>query len=194
MLETITSRCTKLYFPKLSTKNINEFIINNYNLDSKHAHVVSNLSNGNITIANKLAKDFDTYIDKITNMIELIFNLDLNKWQKKFSKLKDKNEITFLLNLLSIYFNDMILFKTLQSKQKLKFNFLYEKIIKHSNRNETFKLEEILDIINETKQNLTLNVYYPLLITTFYLEIHQVLSNQSKKKMNYNNNPYLING
>ena len=99
-----------------------------------------------------------------------------------------------MLNLVSMYFNDMILFKTLQSKRKIRFSFLHNDIIKYTKKYRASKFDKILDIINETKKNLTQNVYHPLLITTFYLEIHQVLSNQSKKKMNYNQNPYLING
>ena len=194
MLETITSRCSKLYFSKLSTEEITKFITNNYNIDSEQVNIISNLSNGNITTANKIANNCETYISKITDIIDLLFNFNLSKWQKIFSKLKDKSEIIFLLNLVSMYFNDMILFKTLQSKRKIRFSFLHNDIIKYTKKYRASKFDKILDIINETKKNLTQNVYHPLLITTFYLEIHQVLSNQSKKKMNYNQNPYLING
>jgi len=194
MLETITSRCSKQYFSKLLQEDINKFITNNYNIDSEQADIISNLSNGNITTANKIASNYDTYIHKITDIIDLLFNFNLSKWQKIFSKLKDKSEIIFLLNLVSMYFNDMILFKTLQSKRKIRFSFLHSDIIKYTKKYRASKFDKILDIINETKKNLTQNVYHPLLITTFYLEIHQVLSNQSKKKMNYNQNPYLING
>ena len=196
ILETITSRCSKLYFPKLKSNDIKNFIIDEYNLDLKQSSIVSNLSNGNMTFASKIAKDYDSYIEKISIMIDLLFNFNLNKWQTLFSKLKNNNEITFLLNLLIIYFNDIALYKGTQLKEKLKFSFLSNQIIESSNKYQLKKINDVINIINETKQNITKNIYSSLLITSFYLEIHQKLSNHTINKMNYNNkhNLYSING
>ena len=149
-----------------------------------------------MTFASKIAKDYDSYIEKISIMIDLLFNFNLNKWQTLFSKLKNNNEITFLLNLLIIYFNDIALYKGTQLKEKLKFSFLSNQIIESSNKYKLKKINDVINIINETKQNITKNIYSSLLITSFYLEIHQKLSNHKINKMNYNNkhNLYSING
>ena len=45
--------------------------------------------------------------------------------------------------------------------------------------NNQYKMDNIykcIDIINETEQNLVKNLYMPLLITTFYIEIFQTLN------------------
>ena len=187
ILETITSRCSKVYFPKLNQKDVMHLVINEYDLDEDKAIIISNLCNGNATSANKLAEEFESYIKKINLLINLIFNYDLNKWQQIFSKLKDTNEIIFLLDLLNIYFNDMIIFKQLEKKKKLKFSFLKNQIVECSKNFKTTQLNQIINKINDTKKNFTKNIYFPLLMSTFYLEIHQILTNNSTAKMDYTN-------
>ena len=187
ILETITSRCSKVYFPKLNQKDVMHLVINEHDLDEDKAIIISNLCNGNATSANKLAEEFESYIKKINLLINLIFNYDLNKWQQIFSKLKDTNEIIFLLDLLNIYFNDMIIFKKIEKKKKIKFSFLTNQIIECSKNFKTTQLNQIINKINDTKKNFTKNIYFPLLMSTFYLEIHQILTNNSTAKMDYTN-------
>jgi DNA polymerase III gamma/tau subunit len=187
ILETITSRCSKIYFPKLNQKDIMHLVVNEYNLDEDKAKMISNLCNGNATSANKIAGEFESYIKKINLLINLIFSYDLNKWQQIFSKLKDTNEIIFLLDLLNIYFNDIIIFKEIQKKEKLKFSYLTNQIIECSKKYNTTQLNQIINKINDTKKNFTKNIYFPLLMTTLYLEINQILINNSKEQMDYTN-------
>ena len=69
----------------------------------------------------------------------------------------------------------------------MKFSFLTNQIIECSKKYNTTQLNQIINKINDTKKNFTKNIYFPLLMTTLYLEINQILINNSKEKMDYTN-------
>ena len=68
MLETLTSRCVKIFFPKLKSNDINNFLNENYNIDNKDINFISHCSNGNNSFAiginefEELKKDYITLI------------------------------------------------------------------------------------------------------------------------------------
>ena len=60
--------------------------------------------------------------------------------------------------------------------EKIRFDFYLEDIKTLDKKYNTKKIYECIDITNEANQNITKNLFMPLLVTTFYIEIIQTLN------------------
>ena len=104
MLDTLKSRCTKIFFPNLDNKEIHNFLKNEIGIDNDDSDFISHLSNGDATFAIELSNNFDKRKKNLKTLIDLIINYDINKWEKFSSNLKNKKELKILLRLLLIFF------------------------------------------------------------------------------------------
>ena len=186
MLETITSRCIKVFFPKSEKELIQNYLNEKDASYKKNSPLVSSICNGNITSSLELIDNFDKRLDVFDKIIQLLFDYNLNGWNSFSKKLKDINEIKRIFNLLLIFFFDIIIYKEHKVKNKLKFQNYSNKIITLSEKYSTNKLEKIIDLLNNAKQDIGKNVFTPLLLTSLYIQINQTLKNNQFNKMNFN--------
>ena len=171
MLETLTSRCVKIFFPKLKSNDINNFLNENYNIDNKDINFIAHCSNGNNSFAIDLLNEFDELKKDYITLITLLNNFEIREWQKFSILLKDKNKFKILLKLLLI-----LLVDAANNKEVLPiYNFIGKEVEKIF-RLEIERINKAVDLINKTNDNLKKNIHLPLLLTTFYLEIYNVLN------------------
>jgi len=191
MLDTITSRCTKIFFPKIKKNKITKYLkeqTNNFNEDFE---IASSLCNGNITSCLELINEFETRFSIFDEVIKLLFENNLNKWNN-FSKKIKINELKHLLDLLIIFFSDIIIYKEQLLEEKLNFQNHSNQIIILSKKYDVKVFQSLINIINNTKRDIGKNVFSPLLLTSLYIEINQVLKNTSFNKVTFDTlNVYL---
>ena len=72
-------------------------------------------------------------------------------------------------------------YKKNQRLNQIRCNFTLDEIKIFSEKYKTNAIYQCIDLINDTKQNITKNLFMPLLITTFYIEIFQTLNKNLKK-------------
>ena len=176
MLETLTSRCTKIFFPRLTNEDIHLFLKNELNIDEGNSNFISNVCNGDATFAMELSNNFEEKKDNLKLLIDLIINYDIKVWNDFVSKLKDKRKFEILLKLFSIFLIDVNNYKQKSTMEKIRFDFYLEDIKTLDKKYNTKKIYECIDITNEANQNITKNLFMPLLVTTFYIEIIQTLN------------------
>ena len=176
MLDTLTSRCIKVFFPNLKIKHINQFLQNELNINNDDSTFISHMCNGDATFAIELSADFEKRRENIKSLIDLMISYDFNKWEKFSSNLKDKKEFQILLKLLLIFLIDIVNYKKSRGLDQIRCNFAINEIKAFSKKYKTSSIYKSIDIINNTKQNITKNIFMPLLITTFYIEIFQALN------------------
>ena len=184
MLDTITSRCIKIFFPKLKKKSIHKYLKEESGNLSKDLILASSICNGNMTSCLELANEFEKKISTFDEIIKLLFDYDLNKWNN-FSKKIKPNEIKYFLDLLLIFLSDIIIYKQYQSEEKLNFENYSNKIITLSKKYSIEVLQNLIEIINSTKQDIEKNVFSPLIMTSLYIEINQALRNNSFNKATF---------
>ena len=171
MLETLTSRCVKIFFPKLKSNDINNFLNENYNIDNKDINFIAHCSNGNNSFAIDLLNEFDELKKDYITLITLLNNFEIREWKKFSILLKDKKKFKILLKLLLI-----LLVDAANNKEVLPiYNFIGKEVEKIF-RLEIERINKAVDLINKTNDNLKKNIHLPLLLTTFYLEIYNVLN------------------
>ena len=193
MLDTINSRCTKVFFPKIRREAIEQYFKEQNEIFDEKSSFASSICNGNMTLYFNLINNFETIVSKLDKMIDLLFNYDLNKWDI-FSKRIEITEFKYLLNLLSLFLSDIILYKEYKIKEKLNFENYYKKIILLSKHHKIETLEQLIKLIDVAKQDVNKNVFKPLLITSLYIELTQTLNNNKFDKITFSalnlNNQY----
>ena len=118
--------------------------------------------------------------------IQLLFNFDPNGWNNFSKKLKKISEIKEILDLLLVLFFDIMIYKEYKTKDKLRFQNYSNKIIRLSKIYNTNRLERIIDLLNNTKQDIDKNVFISLLLTSLYIQINQILNKNRFNKMTLN--------
>ena len=184
VLDTITSRCTKFFFPNPSNQSIKEYLINENKFDDKDSKIIANICCGNITLALSLFDNFEKKLSQFNTITKLIFDYDLKEWNKLSMKLKDHDEIKLLCNLLIIFLTDVIQYT---SSKDLRFNYLSKEIDKWYNRYNIEDLYSAIEIINKFIENMGKNTYLPLLFAAFYIEINKSLNRSNFRKKNFSN-------
>ncbi|MBI45050.1 MAG: hypothetical protein CMG66_02660 [Candidatus Marinimicrobia bacterium] len=185
MLDTISSRCTKIFFPKIKKESIAQYLKEQNKIFDEKSNLISSLCNGNMILYFDLMNNFNTIFPKLDTIIDLLFNYDINKWDTFFKK-TELTEFKHLLNLISLFLSDIILYNEYKTKEKLNFENYYKKIISLSKRYKTETVEQLIKIIDTTKQDINKNVYKPLLITSLYIELTQIINNNRFDKITFN--------
>ena len=180
MLDTLKSRCTKIFFPNLKNEEINFFLQNELNINNDDSNFIAHLCNGDATFAIELSNNFEKRKDNIKKIIYLIINYDINEWEKNSTNLKNKKEFKISLRLLLIFFTDVINYKNNSTSKQIRCKFCVDEIKKISAQYKSNNIHNCIDIINETEANMVKNLHMPLLITTFYLEIFQSLNKNNQ--------------
>ena len=176
MLDTLKSRCTKIFFPNLENEKIDTFLQNELNLNDDESHFIAHICNGDATFAIELSKNINKRKEDIKILVNLMMHYDINKWEKLSSNLKDKKEFKISLRLLLIFLTDVINYKNNAASNQIRCIFFLDEIKKINEKYKANNIYKCIEIINKTEQNITKNLYMPLLITTFYIEIFQTLN------------------
>jgi len=117
LLPTIISRCQKIYFRPINEREIEEFLINNNDVDEARAKIAARLSEGSIGQAKIFAQDdfFSDRIDWITmlhNVITSPFGSLFDIAQNFINKGNPKdNRMNLMLRVWRSLYRDMLLIK-----------------------------------------------------------------------------------
>jgi len=184
MLSTITSRCTKIFFPKIEKEVIVNYLKEQTENIDKDAMLVSSICNGNITSSLKMADEFEIIFSTFDKATQLLFGNDVNKWNN-FSKKIKIEEIRHLLDLFVIFFSDIIKYKEYCIKEDLNFQNHLNQITFLSDKYNLKVFQNLIKIVNKTRRDIEKNVFMPLLLTSFYIEINQIIKNDVFNKINF---------
>ena len=187
LIDTITSRCTKIYFPNIDKKLVKDFFSNQYKLEEDKIEIIASLCCSNISSGIELMDNFNEKIETLNKMIQLLFYYDLETWQKFVTKLKGKENLKYYLNLIEIFIIDIINYKKIKSKNNLRFKIYNKKIEEFSKLYRANRLNKLIYLIYDLRKNILTNTYFALLSTSFYIEFHKILDSKDIQKFNFSN-------
>lgn len=187
ILDTIISRCTTLYFDPISFNKQYNYLLNK-GIPKENAELLSRLSNGSISNALELSKNFDHKVESIANIFSYLLNKDLYNWKTKLSSKRDKKIPIEYLNFLILFIKDVYVYQN-EVDQNINFSNL-NKLIEEFSEKYTINLEKCIHCINNTINNIYANGYTPLMVTALFIELHEIfnekLSIVKLKSMEYN--------
>ncbi|WP_026477250.1 DNA polymerase III subunit delta' [Alkaliphilus transvaalensis] len=178
LLPTIISRCQIFKLRPVETIKIQEALVKQKGISLEESKVIASFANGVFGKAVRMLEDEDFRrrregILQLTE--ELLQSKSISLLEKVDFFVEEKNYIDEILDILTSWYRDLIIFK---ETQELHFVMNYDKIeiIKEqSNRIGLKKLTNIISIIDKAKGNIRSNVNYQLNIEMMLLNIQEVL-------------------
>jgi DNA polymerase-3 subunit delta' len=173
LLLTIVSRCQLVRFKPLSAKVIENFLTQKKEIAKDKAYVASNLSGGSIGKALRIATSEKKELRG--RVIERIIKMSLEDIEEIFEIARqcaqDKEQIPFILSILSSWYRDFLVYKESESSTVLVNVDKKEEIAKEVEKYPKEKIEEIISLVLKTIDYIKRNVNPQLAIETLLLKI-----------------------
>ena len=123
-LQTIMSRCVTLQFKPLDTKIITDYLMQKDKLPDYFAKLCAAFSGGSLGLALKFAKnsEFEQIKEDALNILRNIDDISIDRVTDVVADLsKKRNDINVYIDLMHLWFRDILMFKATQDANRLVF-------------------------------------------------------------------------
>ena len=176
LLATIRSRCVMLKLRNIKDKLVKKYLMEQLHVPDYQAELCAAFAQGNIGRAAMLAKSehFNEIKDDAIQLMKYIDQMELHEIVSAIKEInKYKLEVTDYLDILTIWYRDVLLYKATKDVEGLVFSdqltFIKEKASKSSYEG----IEKILTSIEKAKQRIKANVNFDLLMELLLLTIKE---------------------
>lgn len=176
LLQTILSRCVVLNLRPVNTRLIREFLLQNFEMSEYDANVCSAFAQGNVGKAEKLASSgrFKQIKDEAMELLKDISNKEIYEIIDSVRQLAEfKVDIEDYLDILSIWYRDILLFKATQNADGIVFQDEINHIKSMASRSSYSGIEEIIQALEKAKARLRANVSFDLTMELLLLTIKE---------------------
>lgn len=176
LLPTILSRCVRLNLKAVRDGDIKEYLMKQMQIPDYQADVSITFAQGNVGKAVKLASS-DNFNEMKKDVLELLRYMDqmeLYEVMDAVRKINDyKTDIDEFLDLLTIWFRDVLLFKATLEVEPLIFKEELAAIRARAKKSSYEGLEEIIKAIDRARVRLKANVNFDLVLELLLLTIKE---------------------
>ncbi|KAA5806054.1 DNA polymerase III subunit delta' [Thermoanaerobacterium thermosaccharolyticum] len=173
LLPTIVSRCEIIRFTRESDEVIEDYLINEKKIDRSKAKKIASIANGNYGKANLLIdEDYSRIRSELGDILYNVINQDKALRLESFKFFDENREmIDDIIDIMFSYLRDLMILKLLGSEEYIINKDMVDKLKDFSGNLTGFKLNNIINEIEELAFNLKSNVNYQLAIEKFLLNI-----------------------
>lgn len=163
IINTVQSRAVTLQVKAIEKHIIKDYIISEHHIPDYQADLIATFAQGNLGKAITLSQN-ENLIEIKDEVVKLIKNLDnLDNYKiidtvKNLIKDKNKDEIMNILDLIILWYRDVLIYKTTKNPNILLYKDELKAISKQCERVSYEGLQEILKTIEETKNKIDINV------------------------------------
>ena len=176
LLPTILSRCVVLNMKPVSDELVKKYLMEQLRVPDYKAEVCVAFARGNIGKARALAssEDFENVKSEALSLLKYIKDMELNEIIAAIKKITEyKLEINDYLDILAIWYRDVLLYKATADANKLIFKEEIYDIKKEAAKSSYSGIEEILKALEKAKVRLNANVNFDLVIELLLLTIKE---------------------
>lgn len=176
LLPTILSRCVVLNMKPVRDEQIKRFLMESMEVPSYKAEICTAFARGNVGKARMLAKseEFDKVKDEAITLLKYIGEMEINEIVAAIKKINEyKFDVNDYLDILSIWYRDVLMFKATHDANNLIFREEIQYIRKVADKSTYEGIEEIIDALEKSKQRLTANVNFDLTMELLLLTIKE---------------------
>lgn len=176
LLPTILSRCVVLNMKPVRNDQIKKFLMENMEIPDYKADICVAFARGNVGKARLLAKseEFDKVKEEAITLLKYIGEMELNEVVAAIKKINEyKFDVNDYLDILSIWYRDVLLFKATHDVNHLIFREEIQYIRKVADKSTYEGIEKIIDALEKSKQRLNANVNFDLTIELLLLTIKE---------------------
>lgn len=162
-LQTILSRCVSLPLKPVSPLLIKNFLMERYSIPDYQAELSANFSQGNVGKAIRYASS-DEFSELKRDTIHILKHVDEMKTYEVMQYVKSladrKKDIYDYLDLILLWYRDVLLFKVTRDPNGLLFADELHSISKQAGEKEYETIENILQAVEKAKIRLKANVNF----------------------------------
>lgn len=173
-LPTILSRCIQLKLKPLKDFTVKSYLTEHLRVPEKEAEICAAFARGNLGKAIHLAssEDFKELYQKVMNMIKNIGTMDIVMLLDCIREIKEQNfEISEVLDLMQLWFRDVLMYKVTKDMNLLIFKDEYKTINEMGQKYDYAGLEQILKAIDTARARLDANVNMELAMELLLLTV-----------------------
>lgn len=172
LLPTIRSRCVTLTMNPVEKDKICTYLENKFQLEPEQAQIAANYCQGNIGKAIRFASSSD-FIEMKNQVLKLLKNLDSMDIASIIDTIKEfsthKNDINDYLDLMLLWYRDVLMFKVTKDANLLLYSDEYSAISEQATKRDYENIENIIAVIDKAKVRLKANVNFDVTIELMIL-------------------------
>ncbi len=176
MLQTIISRCVVLHMKPVPDDMIKGYLMRELHIPDYKADVCTAFAQGNLGKAKALAvsEEFDNIKTEAVNLLRYIREMEITEIVTAINKIKDyKIDINDYLDILSVWYRDVLLFKATNDANHLIFKDEIQYIKNVANQSAYEGIEVILEALEKAKARLRANVSFEMTMELLLLTIKE---------------------
>ena len=185
ILDTIHSRCQRLYFPPISSEII-QGELEKLGQDPLQAAVIARISSGNLSLSRELKDDYADIMERLFTILNACFSQDPLFWEKCIdvsSRLKNKDfsKLAQLFLCATIFFRDLLYYTSTRVDDEIIFKNHMGKIKKLCQSHPRGDWQACIQHIENTQNYILQNGYLPLMITNLIIDIQKSIQGEYHK-------------
>lgn len=176
LLSTIISRCVVLHMKPVSDTLIREYLMSQMQVPDYKAEVCVAFARGNVGKAKALAssEEFDNVKTEALGLLKYVQDMEIAEIIAAVKKISEyKLEINDYLDILTIWYRDVLLFKATKDVNHLVFREEIQSIRKVASRSSYEGLERVIQALQKAKKRLDANVNFDLTMELLFLEMKE---------------------
>ena len=176
LLPTILSRCVVLNMKPVSDALVKKYLMEELAVPDYKAKICVAFARGNIGKAKLLAssEEFEKVKDEALTLVKYINDMEINEIVKAITKIKEyKFDVNDYLDILSVWYRDVLLFKATKDVNSLIFKEEIQQIMRMSDRSTYEGIETIVNALQQAKRRLDANVNFDLTMELLLLTIQE---------------------
>lgn len=176
LLPTIRSRCVMLKLRNIKDKLVKKYLMEQLQIPDYQADLCAAFAQGNIGRAIMLAKSehFNEIKEEAIQLLKYIDEMELHEVVSAIKEIgKYKLEITDYLDIITIWYRDVLMYKATKDVGGLVFGDQLKYIKEKAAKSSYEGLEKILESIEKAKARLRANVNFDLVMELLFLTIKE---------------------
>lgn len=176
LLPTILSRCVVLNMKPVSDSLVRKYLMEQMQIPDYKAEVCVAFARGNIGKARLLAssEDFENVKGEAVSLLKYIQDMELHEIIAAIKKINDyKLEINDYLDIIAIWYRDVLLFKATNDVNHLVFREEIQTLRNIARRSSYEGIESVIEALQKAKKRLDANVNFELTMELLMLEIKE---------------------
>ncbi|MBQ7840519.1 MAG: DNA polymerase III subunit delta' [Lachnospiraceae bacterium] len=176
LLPTIMSRCILLNMRPVRDDQVKQYLMETLQIPDYKAEVCAAFARGNVGRAKMLAasEEFDKVKEEAVTLLKYIHEMEIAEIVAAIKKITEYQlDVTDYLDILSIWYRDVLMFKAMNDANHLIFREEIQYIKKVADRSSYEGIETILDALDKAKARLAANVSFDLTMELLLLTIQE---------------------
>lgn len=176
LLPTILSRCVTLNLKPIRTDMIKNYLMNEHQIPDYMAELSASFCQGNIGKAIKYASS-EEFLKVKEEVLHLLRNIEDMEFYEIINIIKsisiNKLEIDDYLDLIILWYRDILMFKVTKNPNLLLFKEEYKYILNQASMRDYEGIENIINSIDKAKIRLKANVNFDIAIELMLLTLKE---------------------